>query len=163
MNGAQMMCARSNSPLYQVVLSLDGGRRKNINIIYRGGKENRKLNSPIETVQQRRVRGCTGSWLHPNCLTAGPEATPSTSNTCILLCLLFLSLPVPLLFPPQEDMHTFLNRANAVFAYAFSCVATVTLCCYLSTAWVTPMPDIALELNQIRVRFPFSFVLHYQM
>ena len=34
-------------------------------------------------------------------------------------------------------MHTFLNRANAVFAYAFSCVATVTLCCYLSTAYVS--------------------------
>jgi hypothetical protein len=49
-------------------------------------------------------------------------------------------------------MHTFLNRANAVFAYAFSCVATVTLMCYLSTAFDTALPDVTVKLSpHIRV------------
>ena len=75
----------------------------------------------------------------------------------VSLFFLPCSLPRVPMHPPATvhlctQMHTFLNRANAVFAYAFSCVATVTLCCYLSTAWDMPTPDIALTINQARVR-----------
>jgi len=48
-------------------------------------------------------------------------------------------------------MHTFLNRANAVFAYAFSCVATVTLLCFLSTAWRVVEPPFSIKATNVKV------------
>eukprot|EP00039_Didymoeca_costata_P005680 m.83595 g.83595 ORF g.83595 m.83595 type:complete len:178 (+) comp12929_c0_seq3:135-668(+) len=48
-------------------------------------------------------------------------------------------------------MHTFLNRANALFAYAFSCVATVTFLCFLSTALIDQQPEVDILAHPVKL------------
>jgi hypothetical protein len=58
---------------------------------------------------------------------------------------------VPSFFGNQDKgsmtLHNLVSRANAVFAFAFSCLALATVGCFLSTAMHHPRPEVTIAVN----------------
>ena len=48
-------------------------------------------------------------------------------------------------------MHNFVSRANALFAYAFSCIAIATFFCFATAYFENPQPKINLSVNDAYV------------
>ncbi|EDQ88534.1 uncharacterized protein MONBRDRAFT_37484 [Monosiga brevicollis MX1] len=44
-------------------------------------------------------------------------------------------------------MHNFVTRANALFAYAFSCLAIATLGCFLTASLESAVPSVDIRVN----------------
>jgi len=48
-------------------------------------------------------------------------------------------------------MHTFLARANAIFAFAFSTLAVLTFLCFCTTVIDERVPEVRLSVNSHHV------------
>lgn len=48
-------------------------------------------------------------------------------------------------------MHTFLARANAIFAFAFSTLAVLTFLCFCTTVFDDRQPIVSLSVNEHHV------------